>query len=1019
MKNNLLLSTLLCGCSLTAWSAAPATWAWPTQLTAAAKVSKSHKLKVNMGTGTFTVLKGNWATRWTSNQESPQFTLDCGVNNMDVVNSSAEMLRCYAGTAQTSTYVLEVADGWVITGYSYDASMTPNSKAATLTDAAGKTYTSGADTVHVAVSGLHDSSVKALVISGGNFGVDLTHFEVTYEREGAAEVSVDNATGSFTSTNPAGTWAAVWQSTQAEPQLQLSCGANNIDVNKSVDGKLLCYVGSKVNNCDYNLSVSDGWHILGYSFDAVMPTGGTPLTLTDAKGRSFQTSAETVHVDVDSLEHQEVKAFNIAGGNVGVQISNFRVVYAKDTTATKVDLREFKVFDNSGAIPYRIPAIGTAQNGNLVAVADYRTSKADIGSGRVDLHIRISPDNGRTWQEVMKPEQMEGDGVLTSWRHDKAAYGDPCIVGDRESPRMMITSCSGFPGFFDASDKHQGWARWYSDDNGQTWSQPTYIDEEFIYQPLAAAGHPVQGFFVGSGKIHQSRYIKKGKYYRLYLAGSTQQKGGNTENWVLYSDDFGETWEFLGGTKVSPVPGGDEPKVEELPDGRVLISSRNGSGRNYNIFTFSTDDGRSGSWATKALSSTAVNGLEANNGCNGEVEVVPVFRKSDNQPTFLLLQSLPVSGRTNVSIFYKEVGDSASCATPADVAKDWAGRYKVSKTTSAYSTWSWQHDNALAFLYEENNSNNGYDIVYKRLDIPTITKGAYDFDSTYVYKPLAIDFDKAARNAQMEQLLEEVDNGVSANTTYVTGDALITDASQLYCPFGHKAMGGTGNDATDISTLIDGDASTYFHTYWGGGDVQNGTHFMEVSLADDLAFAGRIRVNITHRSNASADFITQFTITGTNDKENYDDVAVVAVPNAAAGQQSECYFDIPEGKAYTTLRFNVTATTNNRGYWHMAEFQLYPISLDPTCFNAVNTDAYKAVTAAMDAAGQVLPETTEADLATLQKAYEDYLKAYEVSGIAPVVNPSKPGVSIYDLQGRKVQQMHRGVYIVNGRKVVK
>ena len=1020
MKNNLLLSTLLCGCSLTAWSAAPATWAWPTQLTAAAKVSKSHKLKVNMGTGTFTVLKGNWATRWTSNQESPQFTLDCGVNNMDVVNSSTEMLRCYGGTAQTSTYVLEVADGWVITGYSYDASMTPNSKAATLTDAAGKTYTSGADTVHVAVSGLHDSSVKALVISGGNFGVDLTHFEVTYEREGAAEVSVDNATGGFTSTNPAGTWAAVWQSTQAEPQLQLSCGVNNIDVNKSVDGKLLCYVGSKVNNCDYNLSVSDGWHILGYSFDAVMPTGGTPLTLTDAKGRSFQTSAETVHVDVDSLEHQEVKAFNIAGGNVGVQISNFRVVYAKDTTATKVDLREFKVFDNSGAIPYRIPAIGTAQNGNLVAVADYRTSKADIGSGRVDLHIRISPDNGRTWQEVMKPEQMEGDGVLTSWRHDKAAYGDPCIVGDRESPRMMITSCSGFPGFFDASDKHQGWARWYSDDNGLTWSQPTCIDEEFIYQPLAAAGHPVQGFFVGSGKIHQSRYIKKDKYYRLYLAGSTQQKGGNTENWVLYSDDFGETWQFLGGCKVPPIPSGaDEPKVEELPDGRILISSRNVSGRRYNIFTFSTDDGMSGSWGTYALSSSAVNGLEANNGCNGEVQILPVIRKSDDTKTFLLLQSLPTSGRTNVSIFYKDLEGLTEGATPTDIAKDWNGRFKVSNTTSAYSTWSWQHDKALAFLYEENSSNGGYDITYKRIDIPTLTSGAYDFDSTYVYTDKQIDFEKAARNVTMAALIDSVTAGVGANTTYIVGDGLLTSDSQLYCPFGHKVMGGTGSDATDIGTLIDGAATTYFHTYWGGGDVQNGTHFLEVSMPEGQTFEGDILGKVIRRSGASADHITEFTISGTNDKTAYDTIAVVTVPNASAGEIGEFLFTIPEGQAWSTLRFNVTGTTNNRGYWHMAEFQLYPRTFDETCFNAVNPDAYKAIAEAITTAEGVLPNTSASDIAALEAAYDAYLKAYIQSGIGHATADTAAPSAIYDLQGRKVAKAAKGVYIINGKKIIK
>lgn len=305
---------------------------------------------------------------------------------------------------------------------------------------------------------------------------------------------------------------------------------------------------------------------------------------------------------------------------------------------------------------------------------------------------------------------------------------------------MMIVSCSGFPGFFSKDEKHLGWARWYSDDNGQTWTGPEYIDMKYIYEPLAAAGTPVNGFFVGSGKIHQSRYIKKDKYYRLYCVGSTQENGGNKKNWVLYSDDFGESWDFLGGLKHAPiVDTADEPKAEELPDGSVLLSSRDVNGRYYNIYTFSGNDGISGSWGEKALSSSANNGLIANNGCNGEVQVVPVVRKADGVKTFIALQSLPTSGRNYVSIFYKDLTDKETYASPANFAKNWDGRFVVSNTSSAYSTWSWQKDNALAFIYEEGGGNGGYDIVYKRIDIPTLTSGKYDFDATRTFERQQID----------------------------------------------------------------------------------------------------------------------------------------------------------------------------------------------------------------------------------------------------------------------------------------
>ena len=66
----------------------------------------------------------------------------------------------------------------------------------------------------------------------------------------------------------------------------------------------------------------------------------------------------------------------------------------------------FEVFQllNPNDIPYRIPALATTKDGTLIAVADYRHSGTDIGvtdKGRIDLHYRLSYDNGNTWTDVM------------------------------------------------------------------------------------------------------------------------------------------------------------------------------------------------------------------------------------------------------------------------------------------------------------------------------------------------------------------------------------------------------------------------------------------------------------------------------------------------------------------------------------------------------------------------------------------------------------------------------------------
>lgn len=384
-------------------------------------------------------------------------------------------------------------------------------------------------------------------------------------------------------------------------------------------------------------------------------------------------------------------------------------------------------------IPYRIPAIATAKDGTLVAVSDFRYCHFDIGAGRIDLHFRRSDDNGKTWGNLYMPTTMQGDGDLTPG-HQEAGYGDAAIAVDRKSGRMMLITCSGGPLFgYSTVDHHQGMARFYSDDGGNTWSAPEYIGEETIYKPLSQGKYgPIKAWFVGSGRIFQSRTVKVGRYYRLYCAGVSRNDKENA-NWVIYSDDFGQSWQVLGGCDASPVPGGDEPKCEELPDGRLLISSRAYGGRFYNIFTFTDAKRAQGTWGEKAFSGKDNNGVEAvQNSCNGEVMVLPVVRTSDNRRMHLLLQSLPLGpGRSNVGIYYKALSTPDDYATPQALAGNWTGRFQVSKLPSAYSTMTWQRDNTLGFLYEEethcNSSKGGYTIVYRNLSIEQITNGAYKY----------------------------------------------------------------------------------------------------------------------------------------------------------------------------------------------------------------------------------------------------------------------------------------------------
>ena len=377
--------------------------------------------------------------------------------------------------------------------------------------------------------------------------------------------------------------------------------------------------------------------------------------------------------------------------------------------------------------PYRIPAIAKAPNGDLLAFYDHRPCGSDIGYGEVDVMYRISKDNGQTWSA----EKILADGVgdPKAWN---TGFGDAAVVADAEKNEVVIFMVCG---------KTICWSGNYTTDPStsdpnrvarvkgkfntvsQQWefTEPEEVTES-IYPLFVDASNnvTVRSLFIGSGKIVQSRIVKKKDYYRLYCAMWTRD-GGNR---VIYSDDFGDTWNILGTITDRPASSGDEPKCEELPDGSVLLSSRKGSGRYFNIFTFSNEDKTEGSWGNVASSNDVSGGLTtADSGTNGEVLLLKNVQNASGELKDIMLQSVPAgSGRNNVSIYYKEV-DAGTTYTPAEFSTGWTRGMQVSFRGSAYSTMVLQDNNRLAFFFEE--EPNGYCLVYMPIDIATATGGAY------------------------------------------------------------------------------------------------------------------------------------------------------------------------------------------------------------------------------------------------------------------------------------------------------
>lgn len=368
---------------------------------------------------------------------------------------------------------------------------------------------------------------------------------------------------------------------------------------------------------------------------------------------------------------------------------------------------------------YRIPAIASTGDGHVVAVTDYRYNDAwDLGHHHIDLLVKQSTDDGKTWGPEVN--------ITKQYTSDTVGYGDAAIVADRESNKVVILSAFGDKGYWHKVPEYVSTrqdplriARLVSNNGGYTFEKP-----QDITQNIYGLNDKWTRLFVASGRIMQSRYVKTGDYYRIYASILEGQPDSNN-NYVLYSDNLGENWSVLGDMH-SPIPNGDEAKIEELPNGNVMIFSRTAGGRIVNVFTYDKKDKQymTGTWEAHPEKVSLGDGGST----NGETLVVYAKNLKTNQYTHLLLQSLPTidKSRKGVGIYYKELSENDK--TAKDIASGWDLNhfYLIQKGESAYSTMTVLKNGDIGFLYEDKIFNLGYDIQYLTLNLKKITNGLYE-----------------------------------------------------------------------------------------------------------------------------------------------------------------------------------------------------------------------------------------------------------------------------------------------------
>ena len=363
--------------------------------------------------------------------------------------------------------------------------------------------------------------------------------------------------------------------------------------------------------------------------------------------------------------------------------------------------------------PYRIPAITVTKSGKVIAISDYRTCGDDIGMGEVDIMFRRSTESYSNWDGISWTEEdYVADGQGGNSNVFNVGFGDAAVVSDRESNKTLVMAVAGKQRFnWASSTSHNSVARIVTIDDGDTWEisdvTTDFLGDEDALFPTAYS------LFLTSGRLLQSSYKKEGaEYYRIYGVVVLNDNGDNSyPNYVVYSDNFGESWSILGGIENGMAcSAGNETKVEELPNGDIMVSVRRGGGRYFNVFSFTDKANGEGSWDNVATSNFGASD------CNGEL-----MRVGN-----VLLQSIPKRGyqgkdRSNVAIYYKVIEDKDY--TSAEIATGWAELIQVSYIGSAYSTMTLLPDGkTIGFLYEEDPDNGtfAYNIVYVPIDLAEV-----------------------------------------------------------------------------------------------------------------------------------------------------------------------------------------------------------------------------------------------------------------------------------------------------------
>lgn len=312
---------------------------------------------------------------------------------------------------------------------------------------------------------------------------------------------------------------------------------------------------------------------------------------------------------------------------------------------------------------FRIPAIVQSKDGTLLAFAEAR-KKSCSDTGDIDLVMRRSTDNGKTWSEL-KVIWDDGDNVC----------GNPAPVVEQETGTvfLLLTWNLGSDHERDIiAQKSKDTRRVYvtqSDDDGISWKKP---------KEITATTKKDNWTWYATGPVHGIQMSDASKYSgRLVIpCDHIEAETKHYYSHTIYSDDRGQTWK-LGGT--TPQHQVNECAVAELNNGDLILNMRNYDRDNKNRKVSLSRDGGI-TWEDLKNDATLIEPI-----CQGSITS---YKKNGVHKLYF---SNPASQKSR---------ENMTLRLSSDNGVNWNHKVVIHKGPSAYSDIVMIDKNQIGILYE-------------------------------------------------------------------------------------------------------------------------------------------------------------------------------------------------------------------------------------------------------------------------------------------------------------------------------